>query len=103
MRSLDQSLVLVGFGGLGLQLDPELFLRWPSHHFLMAWSAARSVRHRLHMLQCAPPIAHSLVLSTIVGPLALLSHVFTTMAYDAAFGVEPESESESESELVAST
>ena len=36
MRSLDQSLVLVGFGGLGLQLDPELFLRWPSHHFLMA-------------------------------------------------------------------
>ena len=29
------------------------------HHFLMAWSAARSVRHRLHMLQCAPPIAHS--------------------------------------------
>ena len=36
MRSLDQSLVLVGFGGLGLQLDPELFLRWPRHHFLMA-------------------------------------------------------------------
>lgn len=29
------------------------------HHFLSAWSAARSVRHRLHMLQCAPPIAHS--------------------------------------------
>ena len=36
MRSLDRTLVLVGFGGLGLQLDPELFLRWPNHHFLMA-------------------------------------------------------------------
>ena len=30
----------------------------------MAWSAARSVRHRLHMLQCAPPIAHSAHAST---------------------------------------
>ena len=43
MRSLDQSLVLVGFGGLGLQLDPELFLRWPRHHFLMA-SPAQAVQ-----------------------------------------------------------
>ena len=45
MRSLDQSLVLVGFGGLGLQLDPELFLRWPNHHFLMA-SPAQAVQAR---------------------------------------------------------
>ena len=43
MRSLNQSLVLVGFGGLGLQLDPELFLRWPHHHFLMA-SPAQAVQ-----------------------------------------------------------
>jgi hypothetical protein len=43
IRSLDQSLVLVGFGGLGLQLDPELFLRWPRHHFLMA-SPAQAVQ-----------------------------------------------------------
>jgi len=31
----------------------------------------------------APPIAHTLVLSTLVGPLALLSHVVTDLAYYA--------------------
>ena len=31
----------------------------------------------------APPIAHTLVLSTLVGPLALLSHVVTDAAYYA--------------------
>ena len=36
MISLNRTLVLVGFGGLGLPLDPELFLLWPRHHFLMA-------------------------------------------------------------------
>jgi hypothetical protein len=35
----------VGFGGLGFQLDPELFLRWPNHHFLMA-SPAQAVQAR---------------------------------------------------------
>jgi hypothetical protein len=49
MRSLDRTLVLVGFGGLGLQLDPKLFLRWPNHHFLMASPAqaaqARALQH----------------------------------------------------------
>ena len=28
--------VLVGFGGLGLSLDPSLFNRWPDHHFLVS-------------------------------------------------------------------
>jgi|TARA_B100001540_G_scaffold45960_1_gene41023 hypothetical protein len=80
-----------------------------AHLFCLNLFVARHValktRERILRRGRAPPIAHSLVLSTIVGPLALLSHVFTTMAYDAAFGVEPESESESESEseLVAST
>jgi hypothetical protein len=35
--------VLVGFGGLGLSLDPALFARWPEHRFLVsdaAWAAA---------------------------------------------------------------
>ena len=80
-----------------------------AHLFCLNLFVARHValktRERILRRGRAPPIAHSLVLSTIVGPLALLSHVFTTMAYDAAFGVEPESESESESEssVLAST
>lgn len=28
--------VLMGFGGLGLQLDSKLFERWPEHHFLVS-------------------------------------------------------------------
>ena len=33
------STVLVGFGGLGLDLAPELMLRWPQHHFLVSDAA----------------------------------------------------------------
>ena len=32
-------LVFVGFGGLGLTLRPDLFQRWPRHHFLLPFSA----------------------------------------------------------------
>jgi hypothetical protein len=46
MSSLDQTLVLVGFGGLGLQLDPELVPRWPRHHFLMASPAQAATSAR---------------------------------------------------------
>ena len=49
--SLKQPLVLVGFGGLGLQLDPALFARWSNHHFLMA-APANAVQARA--LQQAP-------------------------------------------------
>ncbi len=31
-----QPKVLVGFGGLGLRLDPALFNLWPEHHFVLA-------------------------------------------------------------------
>ena len=30
----------------------------------------------------APPIAHTLVLTTLAGPLGLLSYVFTAACYD---------------------
>jgi hypothetical protein len=31
--------VLVGFGGLGLSLEPQLLQRWPEHHFLVSDAA----------------------------------------------------------------
>ena len=31
--------VMVAFGGLGLRIDPGLFARWPSHHFLVSDAA----------------------------------------------------------------
>ena len=40
IRAIEKPLVMVGFGGLGLPIDPELFRRWPEHHFLMAASEA---------------------------------------------------------------
>ena len=38
LLSLNVPLVQVGFGGLGLALDPQLFKRWPDHHFVMSAS-----------------------------------------------------------------
>jgi hypothetical protein len=34
-----EQLVLVGFGGLGLALAPQLLQRWPHHHFLVSDAA----------------------------------------------------------------
>jgi len=36
LRAVPERTVLMGFGGLGLQLDPVLFARWPDHHFLVS-------------------------------------------------------------------
>ena len=36
LQSIQRPLVMVGFGGLGLTLDVDLFSAWPEHHFLMA-------------------------------------------------------------------
>ena len=36
LAALDQPIIQVGFGGMGLDLDPQLFAQWPDHHFLMA-------------------------------------------------------------------
>ena len=35
LHAIDQPLVMVGFGGLGLTLETHLLQRWPDHHFLM--------------------------------------------------------------------
>lgn len=35
LECIDQELVLVGFGGLGLSMAPDHFGQWPSHHFLL--------------------------------------------------------------------
>ena len=35
LEQIRTPLVLVGFGGLGFDLDPALFQRWPNHHFLI--------------------------------------------------------------------
>ena len=39
--------VLVGFGGLGLGLEPSLFARWPDHRFLLTLPGNRELRKRL--------------------------------------------------------
>ena len=36
IEAIEQPLVMVGFGGLGLSIDDEMFLRWPQFHFLVA-------------------------------------------------------------------
>jgi hypothetical protein len=36
LRAAPDRTVLMGFGGLGLQLNPGLFARWPDHHFLVS-------------------------------------------------------------------
>ena len=36
LADLDSPIIQVGFGGMGLELDPQLFVHWPDHHFLMA-------------------------------------------------------------------
>ena len=36
LTSAPERTVLMGFGGLGLQLDSRLFERWPGHHFLVS-------------------------------------------------------------------
>ena len=36
LSDLDSPIIQVGFGGMGLELDPQLFSHWPDHHFLMA-------------------------------------------------------------------
>ena len=36
LEDLDQPIIQVGFGGIGLDLDPQLFAHWPNCHFLMA-------------------------------------------------------------------
>ena len=38
LQALDQPLVQVGFGGLGLELDSSLFELWPDHHFVLPCS-----------------------------------------------------------------
>ena len=35
LEQIQKPLVLVGFGGLGVAINPALFRRWPNHHFLM--------------------------------------------------------------------
>ena len=42
MDAVDVPLVLVGFGGIGLPLDSDLFQLWPHHHFLLPASADAS-------------------------------------------------------------
>ena len=35
LEQIQKPLVLVGFGGLGVAINPALFRLWPNHHFLM--------------------------------------------------------------------
>jgi len=42
--------VLVGFGGLGLGIDPVLFSRWPDHRFLLSSPENIDLRERLALI-----------------------------------------------------
>ena len=44
LEHIQQPLVLVGFGGLGIAIDPALFRLWPHHHFLMPAPVAPHLR-----------------------------------------------------------
>ena len=44
------TLVQVGFGGLGLRLNPQLFAEWPEQHFVMAPPADTREREALEAL-----------------------------------------------------
>lgn len=72
-------------------------------NLFVARHVALKTRERVLLRGHAPPIAHTLVLSTIVGPLALLSHVCTTMAYDAARGGVEDADDGDAVALVVST
>ena len=41
---IQKPLVLVGFGGLGVAINPALFRLWPNHHFLMPEPVAPQLR-----------------------------------------------------------
>lgn len=47
LRQSPEPKVLVGFGGLGLGLDPFLFAQWPDHRFLLASPRIPDLRDRL--------------------------------------------------------
>ena len=43
LEAIERPIVQVGFGGLGLTLDPALFAHWPEHWFVMAAPADPSL------------------------------------------------------------
>ncbi|AKN60469.1 hypothetical protein WB44_04325 [Synechococcus sp. WH 8020] len=47
LEQIQQPLVLVGFGGLGVAIDPALFRLWPNHHFLMPAPVAPQLHAKL--------------------------------------------------------
>ena len=50
LRSIEKPLVMLSFGGMGLEVDPGLFRRWPSHHFLMASAVGGADQKQLDQL-----------------------------------------------------
>ena len=44
LKQIQKPLVLVGFGGLGVAINPALFRLWPNHHFLMPEPVAPQLR-----------------------------------------------------------
>jgi hypothetical protein len=44
LEQIQKPLVLVGFGGLGVAINPALFRLWPNHHFLMPEPVAPQLR-----------------------------------------------------------
>ena len=50
LEAIERPIVQVGFGGLGLTLDPALFAQWPENWFVMATPADPSVERGLRLV-----------------------------------------------------
>ena len=68
LQAIEHERVLMGFGGLGLRVEPELFRRWPNHHFLLPFPPDPEAASALKT------VANVSVLPSGVRPLDLMPH-----------------------------
>ena len=67
-EAIQRPIVQVGFGGLGLSLDPALFAHWPEHWFVMAAPADSSLVNELRR------VANLTLLPSGVRPIDAFPH-----------------------------
>ena len=67
-EAIERPIVQVGFGGLGLTLDPALFAHWPEHWFVMAAPADSSLVKELRR------VANLTLLPSGVRPIDAFPH-----------------------------
>ena len=68
LEAIERPIVQVGFGGLGLTLDPALFAQWPEHWFVMAAPSDPSLAKGLRR------VANLTLLPSGVRPIDVFPH-----------------------------